>query len=231
MIRIEHLSKSLGKKRVLKDITLSLENQNYGLIGPNGSGKTTLMRTLCGIYEPDPGTVGIDSRTWRIGYLPQVFGAFLDLSAEEQLRYYAYLKERPHDGISWKDEVDRVLSLTHLEEQRHTRCRALSGGMIRRLGIAQALMGEPDFVLLDEPTTGLDIAERAHFREILTHIQGERPIVIATHILEDVRDSCREWIVLKEGTVIYAGSPEELVDDRNKGDLTLDEIYLELLQK
>ncbi len=212
MIRIKGLQKCFGKKLVLDGITLTLHDQNAWLLGPNGSGKTTLFRIILGLIPGDGGSVRAAGKGRRpnIGYLPQHFGPFPHLSVEEQMQYFARLKAEKGDGIDWDAEVERALRLSHLEGERRKKCRALSGGMVRRLGIAQAVMGRPDLILLDEPTVGLDIQERLRLQEILDEIRGEQPLLVATHILDDIQNPKDEIIIFCGGKVAFQGSPEEL---------------------
>lgn len=213
MIRIRGLQKRFGKKQVLDGIDLTLNNRNAWLLGPNGSGKTTLFRIILGLIPSDGGSVkaaGKGRRRPNIGYLPQHFGAFPHLTVEEQLQYFARLKGAKGDGIDWDAEVERALRLAHLEGERKKKCRALSGGMVRRLGIAQAIMGRPDLILLDEPTVGLDIEERLRLQEILDEIRGQQPLLVATHILDDIQNPKDEIIIFCNGKVAFQGSPAEL---------------------
>ena len=213
MIRIRGLQKRFGKKRVLDGIDLTLKDRNAWLLGPNGSGKTTLFRIILGLIPSDGGSVkaaGKGRRRPDMGYLPQHFGPFPHLTVEEQLQYFARLKEAKGDGIDWDAEVERALRLAHLEEERKKKCRALSGGMVRRLGIAQAIMGRPDLILLDEPTVGLDIEERLRLQEVLDEIRGQQPLLVATHILDDIQNPKDEIILFCNGKVAFQGSPAEL---------------------
>lgn len=213
MIRIKGLKKRFGKKRVLDGITLTLNDQNAWLLGPNGSGKTTLFRIILGLIPSDAGTVkaaGKGGRKPNIGYLPQRFGPFPHLTVEEQLWYFACLKAEKGDGIDWDAEVVRALQLAHLEDERRKKCRALSGGMVRRLGIAQAVMGRPDLILLDEPTVGLDIEERLRLQDILDSIRGEQPLLAATHILDDIQNPNDAIIIFCNRKLAFQGGPEEL---------------------
>lgn len=213
MIRIKGLKKRFGKKRVLDGITLTLNDQNAWLLGPNGSGKTTLFRIILGLLPSDAGTikvVGKEGKKPNIGYLPQHFGPFPHLTVEEQMQYFARLKEEKRDGINWDAEVERAIRLAHLEGESRKKCRTLSGGMVRRLGIAQAIMGRPDLILLDEPTVGLDIEERLRLQEILDEIRGEQPLLVATHILDDIQNSNDEIVIFCNQKVAFQGCPEEL---------------------
>lgn len=230
MIRIRGLQKRFGKKRVLDGIDLTLNNRNAWLLGPNGSGKTTLFRIILGLIPSDGGSVkaaGKGRRRPNIGYLPQHFGAFPHLTVEEQLQYFARLKAAKGDGIDWGAEVERALRLAHLEGERKKKCRALSGGMVRRLGIAQAIMGKPDLILLDEPTVGLDIEERLRLQEILDEIRGQQPLLVATHILDDIQNPKDEIIIFCNGKVAFQGSPAEL-KERAEGLVWLvpEQVYL-----
>lgn len=145
----------------------------YGLLGPNGSGKTTLLRMLAGVLQPTAGKIEIDRNS--IGYLPQKFGCFPELTVKEQLEYFACLKKIPKK--LHEEEIDRVLDIIHLSDRKKDACRKLSGGMVRRMGIAQALLGNPKILLLDEPTVGLDPEERNHFHSIIYKIKGKMSII------------------------------------------------------
>ncbi len=209
MVQIDGLTKTFGKKTVLDDITLHLENKNYALLGPNGSGKTTLFRILTGLLNKDSGSIrigGTDSiKNIPIGYLPQQFGTFPGLTVEEQLIYFARLKYSKCDGIEWEEETEKAIKTAHLTEQRCRKCRTLSGGMTRRLGIAQALMGNPGLILLDEPTVGLDVEERLRFKSILDEIRGRQTLIFSTHVMEDVEDTCEDVIIINDTHIIYQG--------------------------
>lgn len=228
MVQIENLTKTFGKKTVLSEVSLNLENKNYALLGPNGSGKTTMFRIITGLLAKDYGTVSIDGKNIgkgiAIGYLPQNFGAFPHLTVEEMLLYLARLKSRKNDGIDWEDEVDKAVKMAHLEGQRSQKCRTLSGGMVRRLGIAQTLMGNPRLILLDEPTVGLDVEERMHMRSILDEINGRQTLVLSTHILEDAQDTCRDVVILHDTRILYQGGIEQLKKP------TLEDGYLTLIK-
>lgn len=211
MFYINGLTKKYGKNTVLNHISLQLDNRNYGLLGPNGSGKTTLFRIITDLLSAEEGSLKSDTgKTLQIGYLPQKFGGFPNLTVREQLQYFAYLKAKKGDGILWDNEIERVISLTHLQEQRDMKCSKLSGGMIRRLGIAQAIMGKPDLILLDEPTVGLDIEERLRLRNVLEEIEGHQPLIMSTHILEDVQMACSDIIVLHDKEIRFQGTADDL---------------------
>lgn len=212
MVRLEAIAKRYKKHMVLEDISVELDNYTYGLLGPNGAGKTTLFRIITNLISADGGTVHVDGKQERpqIGYLPQKFGAFRTLTTEEQLLYFAKLKQTKGDGIDWDAEVERVLELTHLTDQRGKRCGQLSGGMVRRLGIAQAILGKPDLILLDEPTVGLDIEERVRLKEMLKEVRGKQPIVISSHIAEDIEATCQRVLVLHKNRICFMGEIDQL---------------------
>jgi ABC-2 type transport system ATP-binding protein len=221
-ITIEELSKEYGKGvRALNNVDLNIGDGVFGLLGPNGAGKTTLMRILATLMEPTDGRVKVgqldlheNRREIRsmLGYLPQDFKLFAKLRTWEFLDYVASLagleekKER-------RREVDRLLEEVGLFEARDRMARKLSGGMKRRLGIAQALIGHPRIVIVDEPTTGLDPEERIRFRNLLTELtRGEIIIVLSTHIVGDISSTCTDMALLDRGEVVFNDSPEKLVE-------------------
>lgn len=212
MVRIDGITKKYGKATVLDQVSFALDCSTYGLLGPNGAGKTTLFRIMTRLISSNSGTITIDGREKElsIGYLPQKFGVFRSLTAREQLLYFAKLKQRKHDTINWEEEVDRALELTNLTDEKDKKCGKLSGGMVRRLGIAQAILGKPDLILLDEPTVGLDIEERARLKDVLLQLRGTCPMMISSHIAEDIASTCLQTIVLDKGKVIYSGEVEQL---------------------
>jgi ABC-type multidrug transport system ATPase subunit len=225
-ISISNLSKVYGNgKRALSDVNLEVENGMFGLLGPNGAGKSTLMRILVTLMSPTQGTVtinGFDLMKNRgeirkmLGYLPQDFRFFTKLKTWEFLDYAAALsgiksgKERTAKVDEWLDKVG-------LFDVRERGANKLSGGMKRRLGIAQALIGEPKIVVVDEPTTGLDPEERIRFRNILSEIsQRDVIIILSTHIVGDISSVCQNLALLNNGKVGFNGSPEELIS-KTKG--------------
>ncbi len=204
----------------MKDVNLTIHDGMFGLLGPNGAGKSTLMRILVTLQEPGPGEVMIDGYSLlhhrreirqMIGYLPQDFRFFPKLKASEFLDYAASLagiksrKERSR-------EVDRLLNQVGLLEVKDRFANKLSGGMKRRLGIAQALIGNPRLIIVDEPTTGLDPEERIRFRNILSNLGQQGVIIIlSTHIVADISSTCSAMALLDNGVVKYQGSPDEFV--------------------
>ena len=212
MLKIERLSKSFGKKEILKGISYEFNNGVYGLLGPNGAGKTTLLRCILNLYYTEKGMVILDeaggdtSLQGRMGYLPQKSGVFPGLTVEEQLMYFANVKNIPKE--QWEEEITRVLELVHLSEVRKVKGRKLSGGMARRVGIAQALLNHPVLVIFDEPTTGLDPEERIRFKHIVRELHKESVVILSTHIVEDIEAVCDEIIILNQGNILASGSQE-----------------------
>ncbi|MEG0453016.1 MAG: ATP-binding cassette domain-containing protein [Coprobacillus sp.] len=210
MIKINDICKSYKKKEVLKDISLNLDNKVYGLLGPNGSGKTTLLRIIAGILSSSKGIISYEKENFKdikVGYLPQKYGVFKEMTLYEQMNYYAILKNIP---ISLrKDNIETLLSNVNLTDY-HVKCGSLSGGMIRRLGIAQAYLGVPDIILLDEPSAGLDLEERLRFQTILNQTKNCCPTIVSTHIVEDVEDACDYIIVLNKGKIVFYGTAQEI---------------------
>ena len=212
MLKIERLSKNFGRKEVLKDISYQFQKGVYGLLGQNGAGKTTLLRCILNLYHTEAGTVILEetgkirSLQGRIGYLPQKSGIFPGLTVEEQLKYYANVKNIPKN--QWNEEITRVLELVHLTEVRKVKGRKLSGGMVRRVGIAQALLNHPVLVIFDEPTTGLDPEERIRFKHIVRELHKDAIVILSTHIVEDVEAVCDEIIVLNQGNILASGTQE-----------------------
>jgi len=210
-LHIENISKKYRGKTVLDDVSMKMEGI-YGLLGPNGAGKTTLMKMLATIIEPTEGRISFNNLCWdqkhavrkKIGYLPQRFSAYAQVRVYECLNHLAILKglkEKRHRHEQIIDILDKV----NLAEQAHDKVRTLSGGMLRRLGIGQALLGDPPILIIDEPTAGLDIDERAKFRQVLQQIRDDRLIVISTHLTEDISALVQKVGILKEGRLLYEG--------------------------
>jgi ABC-2 type transport system ATP-binding protein len=219
-VRVEGLSRRYGSTRALDGVGLTLERGITGLLGPNGAGKTTLLSILATVSEPDGGQVsafGLDPADGaerveirrRLGYLPQELGYHRHFTVAAFLDYVAILKE-----ITGRrrraEEVARVLAVTGLEDRARSRIRTLSGGMRQRLGIAQALLGGPELLILDEPTAGLDPEQRLRFRELLSGLAGDPVIVLSTHQADDIAAICPKVVVLLRGQVHFAGTPAEL---------------------
>ena len=220
-ITIKGLTKSYKKTvKALDDVTLTIAPGIHGLLGPNGAGKTTLMRILAAILSPDAGEIRWgDDRDWsapmtvkrEVGYLPQQFGMYRFLTVEEALKNVALLKNIPR--AKEKLQVEKAMARASLRELADRRVGQLSGGMLRRLGIAQAILGEPRLLILDEPSVGLDPAERINFRKLIRdYDNGERIILLSSHIVSDVESLCGAVTVMNRGRVLFSGSLEALRD-------------------
>ena len=220
-IEIKELEKFYKKKHALQNINCLLEPHIYGLIGPNGSGKTTLIRCLLQLVHYQKGEIIftndnqeiIPFKDIQIGYLPQLFDTFKELTVYEQLEYFLVLKNTKIIDIN--KEIERVLTIVNLQEQKKEKTKNLSGGMIRRLGIAQTLLGFPDLLIFDEPTVGLDPDERFRFKEIIKSLKLNIPIILSTHIIEDVSSICSQVIFMKNGQLKYIGGIKDLLTQLN----------------
>jgi len=222
MLVIEHVSKTYPNGvAALRDISLTIPRGLFGLLGPNGAGKSTLMRTLATLQEPDAGRMLLDgtdifaepdAHRRRLGYLPQEFGVYPGVSAEELLDHLALLKGLVDRGAR-RAQVEALLARTNLWAHRRRAVSGFSGGMRRRFGIAQALLGAPRLVIVDEPTAGLDPEERNRFHDLLSEIGEDVVVLLSTHIVEDVRRLCPRMAILAEGRVARVGAPDELVDE------------------
>ncbi|MGD0064415.1 MAG: ATP-binding cassette domain-containing protein [Streptosporangiaceae bacterium] len=219
-VRTCGLSRRYGRIQALDAVDLTLERGITGLLGPNGAGKTTLLSILATVSEPDAGRVsvlGLDPRDGaerveirrRLGYLPQELGYHRHFTVAAFLDYVAILKEITNRRRR-AEEVAKVLAITGLQDRARTRIRALSGGMRQRLGIAQALLGGPKLLILDEPTAGLDPEQRLRFRELLSGLPGDPAIVLSTHQADDIAAICPQVVVLLQGRVQFAGTPAGL---------------------
>lgn len=219
-INIRNLNKSYGKKQALKNVNLHLENGMYGLLGPNGAGKTTLMRILTTLVEKSDGEVKVGGNDINekkkireiTGYLPQDFTIYGSMRVYEAMDYLAVLsgikKRRDRKRI-----IEGLLEKVNLSSHKKTKVRALSGGMKRRLGIAQALINDPRVLIVDEPTVGLDPEERIRFRNLIRDCSEDRIVILSTHIVEDVEFTCENIALLKEGEVLFAGKVKELLKE------------------
>ncbi len=225
VINIQKLTKIYGKGsksvRALNGIYLQIEPGMFGLLGPNGAGKTSLMRILAGILQPSGGKVtiaGQDISTEagkqavkaQLGYLPQELGMYPDLSAFQFVDYMAVLKGM-NDSRQRQSAVQNVLETVGLADVAGRKIKSFSGGMKRRVGIAQALVNDPHILIVDEPTAGLDPEERIRFRNLLVGLATDRVVILSTHIVEDIGQTCRKMAVLARGEMLFNGSPAELV--------------------
>jgi ABC-type multidrug transport system ATPase subunit len=223
-LQIENLSKRYPNgTQALQDVCLSIPQGMFGLLGPNGAGKSTLMRTLATLQEADSGSArldGIDMLLQKdevrrlLGYLPQEFGLYPKVTAGTLLSHFAALKgiENAKDR---RDVVQTLLRQTNLWEHRNKPLGSFSGGMKQRFGIAQALLGNPRLIIVDEPTAGLDPEERVRFHNLLSAIGENIIVILSTHIVSDVSDLCRNMAIINQGRVHAAGDPAALVDGLN----------------
>lgn len=221
-ITIEHLTKTYrGNIRALRDVNVTIPNGMFGLLGPNGAGKTTLMRILAGILRPTAGALRVgdyDGTTERgrtaikrvLGYLPQDLGLYPDLSAREFLDYVAILKGLDDRGQRRK-RVAYLLEVVRLTDVAERKLKTYSGGMKRRVGIAQALLNDPQLLIVDEPTAGLDPEERIRLRNLLAEQGGDRVVLLSTHIVEDIAQTCQTLGVLHAGQVVFQGTTAALI--------------------
>lgn len=207
MLTVQNLSYKYNNKLILNNISLDLGPGVYGLLGPNGSGKTTLLRCIAGVLSPQAGEI---KKPHNIGYLPQAFGMFPELTVYEALEYFATLKGIP--GKNRQEFINQSIEYVDLCARKNDRIRTLSGGMVRRLGIAQAILGDPDLILVDEPTTGLDPEERIRFHNLIVKLRNKKTVIISTHLVDDVEFLCNHIILLKHGNVICQESAAELRD-------------------
>jgi ABC-2 type transport system ATP-binding protein len=219
---INSLSKTYANGvHALKDVSLTLSNGMFGLLGPNGAGKSSLMRTIATLQEADKGSVFLDdldvlkNKTevrQLLGYLPQEFGVYPKISAERMLDHIAQLKGIGNAGER-KDLVSSLLENVNLSKDRKKHLGTYSGGMKQRFGIAQALIGNPKLIIVDEPTAGLDPAERNRFYNLLSQLGENTIVILSTHIVEDVSTLCSNFAIICQGEVLYAGQPDTAVNE------------------
>lgn len=219
-LKIQNVSKGYANGiKALNNINLTLDKGMFGLLGPNGAGKSTLMRTIAALQNPDSGTIQLgdidvihqkNELRKVLGYLPQDFGFYPKVSALELLNHFAVLK-----GISNKQErkeiVDALLQQTNLYEARKRNVSEYSGGMRQRFGIAQALLGNPQLIIVDEPTAGLDPQERNRFHNILSEIGEQVIVILSTHIVDDVKTLCSRMVIMNRGTILLDDTPSGAV--------------------
>ena len=216
-IELSAVEKKFRDRTAVKKTDLCLESGVYGLLGENGAGKTTLMRMICGVLKQTGGMIRSDGieigqlgRAYRrlLGYLPQDFGYYGEFSARRFLRYMAALKAMPQDRAERR--IDEMLDLVDLAPFQKQKLKTFSGGMLRRIGIAQALLNDPEILILDEPTAGLDPRERVRFRNIISSLGKERTVVLSTHIVSDVDYIADQIMIMKPGEIAAEGTAQEL---------------------
>ena len=216
-IVINNLSKNYGKKTALENVSVTIHSGMYGLLGRNGAGKTSLMRILATLSVPSSGEISMNDIPIKetakireiVGYLPQDFSFYRNMSVYDAMDYLGLLSSIP-DKVC-KERISALLEQVNLKENMRTKVKALSGGMKRRLGIAQALLHNPQILIVDEPTAGLDPEERIRFRNLLSEFAEDRIVILSTHISSDVESSCENIGVLDNGRMIWCGGTEELV--------------------
>ncbi len=217
-IVIKNVSKTYGEKKALNNLNLTINQGMFGLLGRNGAGKTTLMKILVTLHQPTNGNVklcGIDIKDKNkirdiIGYLPQDFTMYNNMSVYEVMDYLGVLV-----GLNKKNRHKKIVELlekVNLQNNHKTKVKAMSGGMRRRLGIAQALLNDPKVLIVDEPTAGLDPEERIRFRNILSEIAGNRIVILSTHIVGDIEATCENIVVLDKGEIKFSGTVTQLLN-------------------
>jgi ABC-2 type transport system ATP-binding protein len=223
-LKIKNLSKTYKNGvKALDNVSLTIPRGMYGLLGPNGAGKSTLMRTLATLQEPDSGNIFFgeidvlkqkDEVRRRLGYLPQEFGVYPRISAQDMLSHLALLKgiTNAHER---KEVVAAMLQRCNLYDLRKKALTGFSGGMRQRFGIAQALIGNPQLLIVDEPTAGLDPGERNRFYNLLSEVGEQVIVILSTHIVEDVTDLCTNMAIIHEGKVLYEGEPQTAISELN----------------
>lgn len=219
-LRLNAVTKQYRDITAVSDVSATMGNGVYGLLGVNGAGKTTLMRMLCTLVRPTAGSITCDGEDifemdmrYRkmLGYLPQEFGFYPDLSAQDYLMYVASLKGL-RSSVA-KKRVEELLHKVGLYQVRNKKMKKFSGGMKRRAGIAQAMLNDPKILVLDEPTAGLDPKERIRFRNLISELSEDRIVLLSTHIVSDVAYIAKELFFMKDGQIVHAGTPEDILAD------------------
>lgn len=217
-LELKEVSKAFKTKTAVQDVSICLGHGVYGLLGENGAGKTTLMRMLCGILKPTQGTIRCDGipilqmgGDYRrlLGYLPQDFGYYGDFSALRFLNYMAALKALPEEYA--RTRIDELFEMVDLTKEKKNKLKTFSGGMIRRIGIAQALLNDPEILVLDEPTSGLDPGERVRFRNIISSLGKNRLVILSTHIVSDIEYIADNIMIMKDGQITHSGNEEQIL--------------------
>lgn len=219
-LRLDRITKQFKNKIAVDNVSLCLSEGVYGFLGANGAGKTTLLRMICGVLKPTAGEIRCNGMEigrldgdYRclLGYLPQDFGYYPDFTARRYLEYLAACKAVPRDLA--REKVQEMLRLTGLSCDQRNKIKTFSGGMLRRLGIAQALLNDPEILILDEPTSGLDPKERIRFRNIISSLSKGRIIILSTHIVSDVEFIADEILLMKQGRIIEQGTVKEVTQN------------------
>ncbi|MET8632537.1 ATP-binding cassette domain-containing protein [Streptomyces sp. NPDC004680] len=227
LVHARNLRVRAGRHLAVDGLDLALKAGVHGLLGPNGAGKTTLMRALSTVVKPAGGSLTLlgaqvdgraDLREVRrgLGYLPQQFGFYPPFTVREFVEYMAWLKEVPKAAIP--DAVQRAIDRVALTDKADTKMKALSGGTLRRAGIAQAIVNDPELLLLDEPTVGLDPEQRLDFRDLLRDLGADTCVLVSTHLVEDVVAACTDVILVNEGRLLFQSTPDDLIARGGPGD-------------
>ena len=221
-LQLDRVTKQYGTKRAVDRLNLSMKVGVYGLLGANGAGETTLMRLLCDILNPTSGEIRYDGQNIHVmgeeyrsllGYLPQNFGYYPEFTAEKFMLYMAALKGLNRSFA--QNRTEELLRLVGLEKERRKKIKTFSGGMKRRLGIAQAMLNEPEILILDEPTAGLDPKERVRFRNLISSFSKDKIVLLSTHIVSDVEYIADKIFLMKEGQILKEGTPEDITAQMN----------------
>ncbi len=237
MLQISSLQKKYGNQYAVHDLSISFSSGIYGILGPNGAGKTTLLGMIMGAIQPDHGQILFNEIPLernrgafisKVGYLPQNPIFYRDFRADEFLRYICELKDIPK--AEWANQIDHVLKEVNLTDAAKKKIGAYSGGMRQRLGIAQALIGDPQILIFDEPTAGLDPIERIRFRNTISRLSADRTIIIATHIVPDVEFIAQTIVLMNQGKIVLAASPSELLHQIQEKVWSLEVCYQEVDQ-
>ncbi len=226
---VDRVTKQYKNKIAVDRMSVSLERGVTGLLGANGAGKTTLMKMICGILAPDSGEISyngipVKNEKFRsvLGYLPQEFGYYPEFSAKDFLMYFAALKGIEKNKA--KEKADELLELTGLSDVCNKKIKTYSGGMKQRVGIAQALLNDPEVLIVDEPTSGLDPIERAKFRELIAKIAQDNIVLLSTHIVSDLEHIANRLLIMQTGRLIWHGNWDNKAED-------MESFYLNLLKK
>jgi ABC-2 type transport system ATP-binding protein len=240
-IELTDLTRTFGRHTAVAGVTLSAGPGVFGLLGPNGAGKTSLLRMLATVLPPSSGQLRLLDRDparqaarreirRRLGYLPQTLGYYPAFTVVEFIEYFALLKEMPAARVP--QAVAAAVERVDLGVKARAKLRTLSGGMLRRVGIAQAIVNDPDLLLLDEPTAGLDPEQRVQFRALLRHLGERSTVIVSTHLVEDVGAACSEVALMDAGRIVFRGTPDELTargQEHGVGDAPLERGYTAVL--
>jgi ABC-type multidrug transport system ATPase subunit len=241
-IEIDDLTRRFGRTTAVAGVSLDIGTGVFGLLGPNGAGKTSLLRVMATVLPPTSGTMRLLGRDpgahaprrdirRRLGYLPQNLGYYPGFTVAEFVEYFALLKEMPAIRVS--RAVATAIERVGLGDRARAKLRTLSGGMLRRVGIAQAIVNDPELLLLDEPTAGLDPEQRVSFRSLLRDVGQRATVVVSTHLVEDVAAVCGEVALMNAGAIVFRGTPAELTahgeDSGAAGDAPLERGYSAIL--